>query len=184
MFCDDWIVIQVQAIPYVLSCLEQCKTLHLDLLAAEAVVVLAKLWIDLNHSHAQHAIDLISIVLPLIEAQGTLMVQSEAQFTMAECMLCTFQDEKELLEKQAPVLELLRLAAEGFETVECWRKAGDVYYYLAQIYNQLGCEDLRNEAALAMTVVDDMKGWQEENTKPDKSQGVFQIPQPMDLDDL
>lgn len=173
----------MQAIPYVLTCLEQCKTLHLDLLAAEAIVVLAKLWIDLNNDHASHAIDLIRIVLPLIEAQGSLIIQSEAQFTMAECILCTFQDERELMEKKGPVLELLRLAAEGFEAVECWTKVGDIYYFLAQIYDQLGCEDLRNEAAYTMTVVDDTRGWQEEYSKSNRCRRVMAKPQPMDLDD-
>lgn len=136
--------------------------LHLDLLAAEAIVVLAKAWIDITNDHAHHAIGLIRSVMPLIEAQGSLLLCSEARFTMAECMLCTIQDVRELMEKRGPVLEMLRLSVEGYEAVECWRKAGDVYYFMAQIYNQLGCEDLRNEAALAMSAVEDPRSCSEE----------------------
>ncbi|GMH35898.1 hypothetical protein BSKO_03766 [Bryopsis sp. KO-2023] len=130
-------------IRFVLSCLEQCSRLHLDLLAAEASVVLAKIWVDQDHGHAEHAIGLIRSVQPLIESQGSLLLGSEAKLTMAECMLCTIDDLRVSRDQTIVIVDMLQLAVQGFKTVECWKKALEALYLMAKISDEVNDMEAR-----------------------------------------
>lgn len=84
------------ALPYALAAVGHARQLSADLLAAEAAVLVAQLWLDLGREHAAHAAAELEAALPLVLAQGGLELQARAQGALAEALMARHSSPAEL----------------------------------------------------------------------------------------
>jgi hypothetical protein len=127
----------------------QAQTSGLDLLAAQATVLLAQLWPLLVPSlgSSAHAVALVQEVLPLLYAHGSIEQVSDACSVLADLLLAHKTPEELAGVDAGWCRELLSTAAEGYGQVCAWRKAAQSYYLLAQLCNAVGCAWERDAAA-------------------------------------
>lgn len=152
------------ALPFLLSALLHCQMYGMDMQAAEASLLLAKVWKEMVPGSRGPALKLLEDVLPLILAHGPLALQGEVLLTLAEVILEDQQELEEAVGERSS--RLLEEAADAFQYVELWARAAHCYLLLASVHDARGAIGSRDAAAAAHLRCLEMsqkKPWQAED---------------------
>ncbi|GFR39782.1 hypothetical protein Agub_g267, partial [Astrephomene gubernaculifera] len=95
-----------------------------DLLAAEALVLLSRVWTELSDGgQLKEVLVLLQDALPLILAHGSVHLQARAQLTLAEMVLSEAHSPEELTHCYSQLQRLLQGAVHAAAAAEDWRMA-------------------------------------------------------------
>jgi len=75
------------ALPYAASALEQYKSMHADVLGAEAALIMAGIWRHMGKEHLERAREEVEAALPVILAHGNLDLRGRARVLLAEIVM-------------------------------------------------------------------------------------------------
>ncbi|KAL4854908.1 Anaphase-promoting complex subunit 5 [Chlorella vulgaris] len=140
------------ALPYALTAIDHARQLHADMLAAEAAVLMARLWCDMGPQHAQHAQQELEAALPIILAHGSLELQAAAQTALAEAVMAQHTG-ADGLRRDAEVLGLLEDAQRLSLQLEDRGAAAHSAYLQALVHDGLGQGGLRDAGAASFATL-------------------------------
>lgn len=123
------------------------------MLAAEAAVLMARLWCDMGPQHAQHAQQELEAALPTILAHGSLELQAAAQTALAEAVMAQHTGADGLRRDAQWVLGLLEDAQRLSLQLEDRGAAAHSAYLQALVHDGLGQEGLRDAGAASFATL-------------------------------
>ena len=133
------------ALVYSLRCMDLAQKCEAEMAAAAVVVVAAGALLDMGLLN--EAMEALEQWMPTILGDASLIVCGLAHLVVAKCHLSRGADGL-----SNAVLARLE-ALEAFTELQALREMEEVIYLLARTYNSMGDTDKRNQAAVALCVV-------------------------------
>ncbi|EFJ39461.1 hypothetical protein VOLCADRAFT_100944 [Volvox carteri f. nagariensis] len=127
-----------------------------DLLAAEALVLLCRVWYELSDGQQlEEVLVLLQDALPLILAHGSVHLQARAQLVLAEMVMSEASSPADLTHCYSQLQRLLAGAAQAATAAEDFRMAAQAACMLAWLHHSQGSVSERDTAAaLQETLLD------------------------------
>lgn len=136
-----------EALAAALAAGHRAATLSADVAAAEATVAAAAARLALGPQHAQHAIDDVAAVEPLLVAYGSLQARATAQATLGAALLSVASGSSEV--DHSRLLSVLSDSAARYEELEAFSDAAEQHYLAAVAADAADHIALRDKSAAA-----------------------------------
>lgn len=124
------------AMKYALSVYSQCREIHADLLQAEVVVLMCRIF--RAQGELTRSLKEMDAAMPLIMAHGGLELKGRARMELAAIFMDQAKTKEELEGAAEQIFELLKEARHDFRQLEAFREMQHCFYLEALVHEGLG----------------------------------------------